>query len=88
MELSEDVTIPAPMAKVYDSLNDVATLHACIPGSEELTKNTDTELEPFVVLNIGPVNFKFLGKVTLDTTNVPDKFSLSGSGDGDVAGFA
>ena len=88
MELSEDITIPAPMTKVYESLNDVTILKACIPGCEELVKHSDTELEARVVLKIGPVKAKFSGQVTLDTTNAPDKFSLSGVGDGGIAGFA
>jgi carbon monoxide dehydrogenase subunit G len=88
MELSEDITIPAPMAKVYDSLNDVAILKACIPGCEELVKHSDTQLEARVVLKIGPVKAKFSGQVTLDTTNAPDRFSLAGAGDGGIAGFA
>ena len=87
MQLSEDITIAAPMAKVYDSLNDVAILKACIPGCEELVKHSDTELEARVVLKIGPVKAKFSGQVTLDTTDAPDKFSLAGAGDGGVAGF-
>ena len=88
MELSEEITIPAPMPKVYDSLNDIAILKACIPGCEELVKHSDTELEARVVLKIGPVKAKFSGKVTLDTTHAPDRFSLAGAGDGGIAGFA
>ena len=88
MEISEDITIPAPKEKVYDSLNNAAILHACIPGCEELVKHSDTELEALVILKIGPVKAKFSGQVTLDTTNAPDKFSLSGAGDGGIAGFA
>jgi carbon monoxide dehydrogenase subunit G len=88
MELSEDITIPAPMEKVYDSLNDVSILKACIPGCEELVKHSDTQLEARVVLKIGPVKAKFSGQVTLDTTNAPDRFRLAGAGDGGIAGFA
>ena len=88
MQLSENITVPAPMAKVYDSLNDVTILKKCIPGCEELIKHSDTELEARVVLKIGPVKAKFSGQVTLDTTNAPDKFSLAGAGDGGIAGFA
>ena len=88
MELSEEITIPAQMAKVYDSLNDIAILKACIPGCEELVKHSDTELEARVVLKIGPVKATFSGKVTLDTTHAPDRFSLAGAGDGGIAGFA
>ena len=88
MELSEEITIPAQMANVYDSLNDIAILKACIPGCEELVKHSDNELEARVVLKIGPVKAKFSGKVTLDTTHAPDRFSLAGAGDGGIAGFA
>lgn len=88
MELADEITIPAPMDKVYEGLNDVAILKACIPGCEELIKHSDTELEARVVLKIGPVKAKFGGKVTLDTTNAPSGFSLSGEGDGGIAGFA
>ena len=59
MQLSEDITIAAPMTKVYESLNDVAILKACIPGCEELVKHSDTELEARVMLKIGPVTAKF-----------------------------
>lgn len=88
MELADEITIPAPLDKVYEGLNDVAILKACIPGCEELIKHSDTELEAKVVLKIGPVKAKFSGKVTLDSTNAPDGFSLAGEGDGGVAGFA
>ena len=59
MELSEDIKIPAPMAKVYDSLNDVEIQRACIPRCERLVKHRDTELEALVVVQIGPVKAKF-----------------------------
>ena len=72
MELSEDITIPAPIAKVYDSLNDVTILHACIPGCEELVKHSDTELQAPVVIKIGPVKARVPWQVTLDTTNAAD----------------
>ena len=88
MELSEEITIPAQMAKVYDSLNDIAILKACIPGCEELVKHSDTELEARVVLKIGPVRAKFSGRVILDTIHAPGRFSLAGAGDGGIAGFA
>ena len=70
MELSEEITIPAPMAKVYYSLNDIAILKACIPGCEELVKHSDTELEARVVLKIGPVKAKSVSytHLTLPTT--------------------
>ena len=88
MELADEITIPAPLDKVYEGLNDVAILKACIPGCEDLIKHSDTELEAKVVLKIGPVKARFNGKVTLDSANAPTGFSLFGEGDGGVAGFA
>ena len=67
MELEDEITIPAPLDKVYEALNDIAILKACIPGCEELIRNDDGELEAKVTLKIGPVKAKFGGRVTLDT---------------------
>ena len=88
MELSDEIRITAPKDHVYRSLNDPEILRQCIPGCEELTKTSDTELEAKVVLKIGPVKAKFGGSVTLDKSQAPGHFSLSGEGNGGVAGFA
>lgn len=88
MELADEITIPAPLEKVYEGLNDIAILKACIPGCEALNWTNENELEAVVTLKIGPVKAKFNGKVTLDTTNAPTGFSLAGAGDGGLAGFA
>lgn len=88
MELSDQITINAPKARVYEALNDPEILQQCIPGCEELTKHSDTELEAKVVLKVGPVKAKFKGDVVLDTAGAPDAFSLSGQGNGGAAGHA
>ena len=88
MELADEITIPASRAKVYEALNDVDILKACIPGCEEITRNSETELTARVSLKIGPVKARFNGQVTLDAERAPDGFSLQGAGDGGVAGFA
>ncbi len=88
MELADEITINAPMEKVYAALNDPEVLQQCIPGCEELIKHSDTELEAKVVLKIGPVKAKFKGDVQLDTAGAPDAFSLTGQGNGGAAGHA
>ena len=88
MELSDEVTIPAKRDIVYKKLNDAAVLKECIPGCEELERRSDTELDAVVVLKIGPMKARFKGSVTLDPTGAPGSFSLSGEGNGGVAGFA
>jgi carbon monoxide dehydrogenase subunit G len=88
MELSDEVIINAPKEQVYAALNDPEVLRRCIPGCEELIKHSDTELEAKVVLKVGPVKAKFSGDVVLDTDGAPDRFSLSGQGNGGAAGHA
>ncbi len=88
LELTDEILIPAPRDQVYAALNDPEVLKECIPGCEELTKHSDTELEAKVVLKIGPVKAKFGGNVTLDTAGAPETFSLAGEGSGGAAGFA
>ena len=88
MELNDEVRIPAKLEYVYDCLNDLKVLQKCIPGCEELLETEDGSLSAKVVLKIGPIKAKFKGKVLLDLSSGPTKYSLSGEGDGGVAGFA
>lgn len=88
MEMSEEITINAPMTVVYDALNDPEVLKQCIPGCEELIKHSDTELEAKVLLKVGPVKARFSGNVELDTSGAPETFSLTGQGNGGAAGHA
>ena len=88
MELNDEVKIPAELDYVYNCLNDLEVLEKCIPGCEELLEAEDGILSAKVVLKIGPIKAKFKGKVTLDLSSGPTKYSLSGEGDGGVAGIA
>lgn len=88
MDLSDEILIPAPRDEVYRALNDPEILKDCIPGCEELIKHSDTELEAKVLLKVGPVKARFAGNVTLDPSEAPEKFSLTGEGKGGAAGFA
>ena len=88
MELNDEVKIPAKLEYVYNCLNDLEVLQKCIPGCEELLESEDGSLSVRVVLKIGPIKAKFKGKVLIDLSNGPEKYSLNGEGDGGMAGFA
>ncbi|MEM7289355.1 MAG: carbon monoxide dehydrogenase subunit G [Pseudomonadota bacterium] len=88
MELQDEIRIAAQRDRVYSALNDPEILKQCIPGCEEIEKDSDTELRAKVTLKIGPVKAKFGGNVTLDPSGAPERLSLSGQGDGGMAGFA
>jgi carbon monoxide dehydrogenase subunit G len=88
MELKDEIKLPAKLDYVYDCLNNLEVLKICIPGCVELLENEDGSLSAKVVLKIGPIKAKFNGKVVLDLSGAPNKYALSGEGDGGVAGFA
>ena len=88
MELQEEVLIPLPIDVVFNALNDPDILQQSIPGCEEMLKHSDTELEATVVVKFGPIKASFQSAVTLDPTQGPEKFNLSGKGDAGIAGFA
>lgn len=87
MDMHEEIVIAAPRDRVYEALNDPDILRRCIPGCEELVRTSETEFEARVMLKIGPVKARFKGGVTLDPTDAPAHFSLSGQGTGGAAGF-
>lgn len=88
MELSDEVRINASKQVVYDALNNPEVLKQCIPGCQELIQNSPTELEAVVGLKIGALKANFKGMVTLDPSNAPNGFSLTGEGKGGSMGFA
>ena len=88
MELKDEIIINASQDVVYAALNDPEILKQCIPGCEELVKHSNTELEAKVVLKIGPVKAKFSGNVILSPDAPPERFSLTGTGNGGAAGYA
>src|SRR5262245_35080776 len=88
MDMSGEVRIPAPQARVWAALNDPEILRKAIPGCEALTKISDTELEAAARAKVGPVSARFKGKVTLSDLDPPRGYTLSGEGTGGAAGFA
>ncbi|MDA0997578.1 MAG: carbon monoxide dehydrogenase subunit G [Proteobacteria bacterium] len=88
MKLADEIRIAAPRDRVWAALNDIEVLKASIPGCEELTKDSDTQLSAVVQAKIGPVKAKFKGSVTLSDLNPPESYRISGEGKGGAAGFA
>ena len=88
MKLSDEVIIPVPRQKVWEALNDPEILRQAIPGCEEITKLSDTEMEAKVTVKMGPVKATFKGAVTLSDLDPPNGYRISGQGEGGIAGFA
>ncbi len=88
MDISGEYTIAASRQQVWDALNDPDILRQCIAGCEELDKVSDTEFTAKVTAKVGPVKAKFAGKVMLSDIDAPNSYTISGEGQGGVAGFA
>lgn len=88
MEMTGEYRISAPRQRVWEALNDPEVLAKCIPGCQELKRESDTELSAKVKSRVGPVSATFTGKVTMSDMDPPRGCKLSGDGQGGVAGFA
>jgi uncharacterized protein len=87
MDMSGSHRIEAPRDRVWAALNDPEVLRQCIPGCDEVVKQSDTEMTAKVVAKVGPVSAKFSGKVTLSDLDPPNGYTITGEGSGGVAGF-
>lgn len=87
MDMAGEYRIPAARATVWRGLNDPEILKQCIPGCESIEKLSDTAFTARVALAVGPVKAKFTGKVVLADLNPPESYTISGEGQGGVAGF-
>ncbi|MEW9808561.1 carbon monoxide dehydrogenase subunit G [Mesorhizobium sp. ZMM04-5] len=88
LNMDGEERIEAPIAKVWEALNDPEVLKASIPGCQSLEKTADNELAAVVVLKVGPIKATFNGAVTLSNLNPPNGYTISGEGKGGIAGFA
>jgi hypothetical protein len=88
MDMTGERRIPAPRERVWDGLNDPEVLKASIPGCQSLEKVSDTEMKAAAAIKIGPIAARFNGTVFLTELNPPVSYTISGEGQGGVAGFA
>jgi uncharacterized protein len=88
MKMQGEVLLPADRDRVWAALNDPEVLKACIPGCQELEKVSDTEFRATAKVSVGPVKATFKGAVTLSDLDPPNGYTITGEGQGGVAGFA
>jgi len=88
MTMTGEVQLPAKREVVWEKLNDPEVLKACIPGCEELDKESDNGFRAVATTKVGPVKARFKGRVQLTDLDPPNGYRISGEGDGGVAGFA
>ena len=65
MDLQGNVTLAASPSVVWQALNNPHVLRVCIPGCEEITALSPSEMQARVVIKMGPVRATFVGKVSM-----------------------
>ena len=88
MDMSGEERIAAPRDAVWAALNDPEILKAAIPGCQEMTRTGDSGFAATAKVKIGPVSATFKGSVTLSDIDPPNSYTISGEGQGGIAGFA
>ena len=88
MELTGAMLMAAPREKVWQALNDPNVLVHCIPGCEEVQQISPTETHTRVLLKMGPVRARFVGKIVMSDIRPAEGCTLDFQGSGGAAGFA
>lgn len=88
MELNGDLFIGAPCQQVWQALNDPQVLVRCIPGGEEVRQVSATETHVRVLVKLGPVRARFVGKMLMSDMRPDAGCVLDFEGSGGAAGFA
>ncbi|MBC7514105.1 MAG: carbon monoxide dehydrogenase subunit G [Herminiimonas sp.] len=88
MELAGEVLIGVAPQKVWAALNDADVLRRCIPGCEEVRQVSPTETHTRVLLKMGPVRARFVGKILMSDVRPGEGCTLNFEGSGGAAGFA
>lgn len=88
MDMTGEQRIAASREAVWNALNDPEVLRRCIPGCQELTKESEDRMTAVAVIKVGPISARFQGAVTLSELDPPSSYRISGEGKGGVAGHA
>ena len=88
MELAGEVLIGVPPQQVWAALNDADVLRRCIPGCEEVRQISPAETHTRVLLKMGPVRARFVGKILMSDVRPGEGCTLNFEGSGGAAGFA
>jgi uncharacterized protein len=88
MEMTNSRLVPAPVAAVWQALNDPVALKASIPGCESFERIGDDEWQATVAARVGPVSARFSGRMRMADSTPPTGYTLHFEGQGGAAGFA
>jgi len=88
MRMTGEQAIAAGRREVWEALNDPAVLAQCIPGCQSLERDGENRFLAVAEVKIGPIGARFKGNVELSDLDAPNGYTITGSGNGGIAGSA
>ena len=88
MKMTGEQHIAASRQRVWEALNDPEVLRQCIPGCQSLDKEGDDRFLAVAEVKIGPIGARFKGDVSLSDLDAPNGYTITGKGNGGIAGSA
>ncbi|MDE8653113.1 CoxG family protein [Novosphingobium album (ex Liu et al. 2023)] len=88
MHMTGEQRVAAPRERVWEALNDPDVLRQCIPGCQSLEKEGEDRFIAVAEVKIGPIGARFRGNVQLSDLSAPNGYTITGSGNGGIAGSA
>lgn len=88
MKMTGEQHIAASRQRVWEALNDPNVLRQCIPGCQSLDKEGDDRFLAVAEVKIGPIGARFKGDVSLSDLDAPNGYTITGKGNGGIAGSA
>ena len=88
MRMTGEQRVGAPRAKVWAALNDPEVLRQCIPGCQSLDRDGEDRFIALAEVKVGPIGARFKGSVQLSDIVAPNGYTITGQGNGGIAGSA
>ncbi len=82
MKLEGEYLFNGPREEVWKLIRDPDVLATALPGTQRLTRLSDSEFEGAMNLHIGPVTGVFAGKVIVSDEVAPESLTLTAEGKG------
>lgn len=88
LNLEDERLIKATPEDVWSAISDARVLKDCVPGCTDMSGSLEDGFNAVVVQKVGPVKATFKGQVTFSNIVSGQSATITGEGQGGVAGFA
>ncbi|OGO67176.1 MAG: hypothetical protein A2Z37_16720 [Chloroflexi bacterium RBG_19FT_COMBO_62_14] len=75
MRIKDSFTVEAPPEVVWDFLQDIPRVAACMPGLESVEQTGPDEYKAAFKVSVGPVKATFSGKATIVERRAPERIA-------------